>query len=291
MDLRDSLELLYARHNRRDLVPPDPLQFVYHYTRPADREVVAFLASALAYGRVRQIERSLRDLLARLGDRPAEVAMAVGPAERRRLEGFRHRFTAGNDVADLLEALGWAVREAGGLEGFFLRGHDPADPTVVPAMDRFCGSLLEWSASRHGGSVSQGLPYLLARPSSGSACKRLNLFLRWMVRHDAVDLGLWAGVDPRKLVVPMDTHMGRICRLLGLHGRRSMSITTALQVTRRFAEISPEDPVRYDFALSRIGIVRGCVGRPGRVCQTCDLTPFCGARRTQKTGPSRPKTT
>jgi len=92
-----------------------------------------------------------------------------------------------------------------------------------------------------------------------------------------VDLGLWTGVDPSRLVVPMDTHMGRICRLLGLYQGRSVSMATALQVTRRFAAISPADPVRYDFALSRVGIVGGCTGRPGRACGTCKLAPFCDA--------------
>lgn len=285
MNLAGLLDRLYAQYNRRDRVPPDPLQFVYRYTDRADQEVVAFLASGLAYGRVGQIDKDLTDLLARLGDRPAEAAITGGPGLRRRLEGFRHRFTTGSDVADLLEVLGWAIREAGSLESLFLRGHDPAAPTVLPALDRFCGALLEWSASRRRSRDARGLPYLLARPTGGSACKRLNLFLRWMVRRDQVDLGLWTGIDPSRLVVPMDVHMGRICRLLGLYQGRSVSMTTALQVTRGFAAISPADPVRYDFALSRIGIVGGCIGRPGRACGTCILAPCCAAAKDQKNRP------
>jgi len=275
MDLKGLLERLYARYNHHELIPPDPLQFVYQYTDPADQEVVAFLVSGLAYGRVEQIAQSCTNILERMGTSPADFVRSFRPSYRRHLKGFKHRFTTGEDIADLLEVLGWAIREAGSLEGFFLAGYDPADSTVLPALDRFCASLLEASASRHGGRISPGLPYLLVRSSAGSTCKRLNLFLRWMVRRDDVDPGIWITVDRSKLVVPMDVHMGRLCRILGLYDRKTVSLSTALQVTARFAEISPDDPVRYDFALSRIGILEDCTGKQRPQCRGCEIEPFC----------------
>jgi uncharacterized protein (TIGR02757 family) len=255
-DLKAILDQLYTRYNHRRLIPPDPLQFVYRYDLAADREVVGFLASALAYGRVEQITRSLEDLLGRMGEHPSGFVLSFGQPQRKDLRGFRHRFTTGTDLADLLEVLGWAIRRVGSLEALFLLGHDPREPTLMPALERFTGSLLERFASQHGGRVSPGLGYLLSRPSGGSACKRLNLFLRWMVRRDNVDPGPWTRLEQRNLVVPLDVHMVRLCRMLGLHSHRSASLSTAIEVTGGFARIEPDDPVKYDFSLCRLGMKR-----------------------------------
>jgi uncharacterized protein (TIGR02757 family) len=273
--LKPILDALYAKYNHRRFIPPDPLQFVYQYTVPADQEVVAFLASSLAYGRVEQIAKSLQDLLGRMGRHPADFATALSPSRRQILHGFKHRFTSGEDVADLLDALGWAIREAGSLEAFFARGYRPAEPTIIPALDRFCASLLDRSASQGDSRPGSGLSYLLARPAAGSACKRLNLFLRWMVRKDEVDPGLWTAIDRRRLVVPLDVHMGRLCRILGLHDRKTASLPAAIQVTRGFARIEPDDPVKYDFAVSRIGILEDCTGRQRPQCRDCGLGRLC----------------
>jgi uncharacterized protein (TIGR02757 family) len=253
-DLKDLLDRIYDRHNHRRFIAPDPLQFVYRYDRASDREAVGFLAAVLAYGRVEQIARDLEDLLARMGDHPGEFVLSFDASARQRLKGFKHRFTTGDDVADLVEVLSWAMAGAGSLEAFFLRGDVPQDPTLMPGLERFTRSLLERSASLHKGRTSRGLQYLLSRPSAGSACKRLNLFLRWMIRSDDVDPGAWARFDRRRLVVPLDVHMNRLCRVLGLHNRRTASLSAALQATRGFAHIAPDDPVKYDFSLCRAGM-------------------------------------
>jgi uncharacterized protein (TIGR02757 family) len=127
----------------------------------------------------------------------------------------------------------------------------------------------------HGGPIFAGLNYLLANPSRGSASKRLNLFLRWMVRSDEVDVGLWTCVDKAKLIVPIDVHMGRLCRILGLHNDKTISLSTALKVTRAFAEMEPDDPVKYDFALSRIGILENCNAQRRVECESCELNSIC----------------
>jgi uncharacterized protein (TIGR02757 family) len=117
--------------------------------------------------------------------------------------------------------------------------------------------------------------YLLCDPANGSACKRLNLFLRWMVRDDDVDAGIWKKVDKAKLVVPVDVHMARLCRFLKLYKRKTVSLSAALEITQAFAEIEPFDPVKYDFALSRIGIVEDCNGAYRPQCEDCELLEFC----------------
>jgi uncharacterized protein (TIGR02757 family) len=268
------LEKLYAKYNHRVFVPPDPLQFVYRYTEHRDMEIAAFLASALAYGRVRQIERSLIQLFDRMDSAPFHFTSHFAEAGRAKLRSFKHRFTTGGDVSDLLALFRRVLDDYGSLESFFALGYHCEDATILPALSRFCDSLCQM----HGGLASAGLNYLLANPSRGSASKRLNLFLRWLVRRDEVDLGLWERIDRAKLVVPMDVHMGRLCRILGLHDDKTVSLSTALKVSRAFARMNPEDPVKYDFALSRLGILEECTGRPCPACGACELRRLCAKR-------------
>ena len=265
------LEKLYARYNHRVCVPPDPLQFVYRYAERRDMEIAAFLASALAYGRVRQIERSLIQLFDRMDNAPYYFTSHFDSSARAKLRSFKHRFTTGDDVADLLSLFRRVFDDHGSLESFFASGYCREDATILPALSRFCDFLCQM----HGEQVPAGLSYLLANPRRGSASKRLNLFLRWMVRHDEVDPGLWKSIDPAKLVVPMDVHMGRLCRLLGLHDDRTISLSTALKVTRAFTRMNPADPVKYDFALSRIGILEDCHGQRRAECEFCELDNVC----------------
>jgi len=273
--IREVLERLYEKYNRCELIRPDPLQFVYRYSERPDMEIAGFLAAALAYGRVEQIERSAANLLERMGASPYGFVADFGNKERQRLRGFKHRFTTERDISDLLTVISRVLKKHGSLEGFFLEGCGPEDENIVPALCRFCDSLCAMHAKRHGGRVSRGLKYLLASPSRGSASKRLNLFLRWMVRSDDVDAGLWKSVDKARLVVPVDVHMGRLSGILGFHDRKTVSLGTALGVTRSFAEIEPADPVKYDFALSRIGIIGNCTGQLRKGCELCGLYGFC----------------
>jgi uncharacterized protein (TIGR02757 family) len=269
--LKAVLEKLYDKYNRRELIKPDPLQFVYEYSKPTDMEIVGLLAACLAYGRVEQIESSLRNLLGRMGRSPFDFVANFTHKDRPRLRGFKHRFNTGDDISDLLVLLRNALVEYGSIEQFFLLGLGPTDENVVPALSRFCDLLLEM----HPGPRSKGLAFLLAGPNHGGAAKRLNLFLRWMVRSDDVDAGLWHFVDKSKLIVPVDVHMSRLCRILGFHNRNNVSLKTAVEITRNFAEISPTDPVKYDFALSRIGILENCTGRRRDDCNACELLPWC----------------
>ena len=247
--LGDSLEELYAGLNRREHVHPDPLEFLYRYADGPDREVVGLVASSLAYGRVKQILKSVEDALGRLGPTPARFAADSSKSElSAALAGFRHRFATGDDLAALLSGAGRIVRQHDTLGDRFSALVDDTDETVLPGLRAFAAELVE-------GAGTPG--HLLPCPDRGSACKRLHLFLRWMVRCDEVDPGGWDGVSPAKLVVPLDTHMHRISLALGLTRRRSADLATALEITRAFRELSPEDPVKYDFALTRLGIWKG----------------------------------
>ncbi len=273
--VKDVLERLYEKYNHHSLIKPDPLQFVYKYRRKADMEIAAFMASALAYGRVGQIEKSLTDLFGRMGNSLYDFVMSFGERDQIKLKDFKYRFTTGQAISDLLKLLKNILKRFNSIEIFFVQGYHSSDKNIIPALSRFCNSLLEIHSKSNNGQVSKGLSYLLARPETGSVCKRLNLFLRWMVRDDDVDTGLWKEVDKRGLIVPVDVHMSRLCRVLGLYNRKTVSLSAAVEITNSFAEIEPNDPVRYDFALSRIGIIENCNGNFRPECKSCELAELC----------------
>lgn len=255
---RPALEALYARYNRRELIHPDPLEFLYRYDDPLDREVVGFVASSLAYGRVRQILASVGKVLDRMGPSPRRFLADRRPAGLRHdYRDFKHRFTAGDQLAALLAGMRSVLRRDGSLEACFLAGSKRTrggDGVVLSGLTH----LVERITSEGG---LQGGSMLLPSPVRGSACKRLNLFLRWMVRQDDVDPGGWKALPPAALIVPLDTHMHRISLQMGITKRKQADLRTALEVTARFRSLAPDDPVRYDFALTRLGILPG--GRLG----------------------------
>jgi uncharacterized protein (TIGR02757 family) len=270
IQLENVLEKLYARYNHRRLIAPDPLQFVYRYSEPRDMEIAALLAAILAYGRVAQIEKSVTRLLDFMGKSPFQFILKFNKSKTAGLKNFKHRFTTGEHLADFFVLLKIVLAEFGSIEKFFIKEYNPSDPNIIPALSKFSDNLL----SMHTKS-SKGLKYLLPNPKDGSVCKRLNLFLRWMVRNDRVDTGLWKSVDKSKLIVPVDVHMGRLCKLLGLYRRKTISIAAALEITESFRFIEPNDPVKYDFALSRVGILDNCTGRHRAGCEFCELFRFC----------------
>ena len=274
-DIVNILDKLYEKYNQRKFIPPDPLQFVYKYKKDRDREIAGFFASALAYGRVEQIEKSLSNLFNRMGTSPFGFVQNFDTAAAGKIAGFKHRFNTDNDIGAVCRAVRKALAKYGTLENFFLEGYNKDDENILPALESFCAGLIAFAGKRSGA----GLEYLLSRPSKGSACTRLNLFLRWMVRNDAVDPGIWKNVDKSGLIVPMDIHMTRLTKVLGFHSRKTVNLKGALEITNEFAGICPADPVKYDFALSRIGILEDCSGKYRQACELCELFGFCKKRK------------
>lgn len=274
-ELHEVLEGLYHKYNRFERIKPDPLQFVYRFPEPRDMEIAGFLAATLAYGRVRQIERSVDNLLNRMGHSPFDFVLNFTDSKRQKLLGFKHRFNGADDICQLLVLLRGVLQQYGSIEACFARGLEPEEANIIGALSRFAGGLLQKHRRDTGTVASKALRYLLSDPANGSPCKRLNLFLRWMVRGDHVDAGIWTSVDKAKLIVPMDTHMARLCRILGLYDTKTVSLAAAVRITEGFAALERDDPVKYDFALSRIGIVEDCNGRYRPKCDDCELLEFC----------------
>lgn len=259
--LKQLLDDLHRRYGRAELLATSALSIPHRYSRPEDREIAGFVAASLAYGNVSQIQRSADAALETMGSSPSRFIRLFDPVrDAHRFRDFVHRFNSGVDLAVLCHFLHQAIETRGSLQAFFLEGYDPAHEDIGPALISFIERALSLDVSPFYPSgelpAKAGVRFFFPSPAEGSACKRLNLFLRWMVRRgDEIDFGIWTAVSPAKLILPLDTHVARIVRQLGLTKRKQANWRMATEVTRRLRAFDPEDPVKYDFALCRVGVL------------------------------------
>ncbi len=238
-------EKVYREYNRPEFIHPDPLEFVWRYKSPADRETAGLIAACLAYGNVNQILKSVEKVLGPMGPSPAAwLAKADKALIKKTFAAFKHRFTTGAELAVFLLNIKEARAAHGSLEALFLKGLDAREATVEKAIYAFI----------NGFNTCGCAPSLTPCPELKSSFKRVNLYLRWMARKDAVDPGVWQRVPAAGLIVPLDTHMRQVAMRLGMTARKDTSMKTASEITAFFRKISPGDPVKYDFALTRAGI-------------------------------------
>ena len=277
-DGRDRLEALYRTFDHAESAA-DPVHIVRRYRRAADREVVGFCAAALAFGRVASVLQSIESLLDVMGPAPARFVRHFEPVrDSARIEPLVHRWIRGRDLVALLLVLQRMLRDSGSIEAFFVAGDDPASPDVSTGLDAFCRRALETDLhAAYGRPIPKrpGVCYFFPRPSGGSACKRLNLFLRWMVRKDAIDLGVWTRVSSSRLIVPLDTHVIRLGRCLQLTRYRSPGWRMAAEITASLRALDPEDPVRYDFSLCHVGMMNACGYGRAQADRHCPLRGLC----------------
>ena len=235
----------------------------------SDREVVGLIASSLAFGNVVAIRASVARVLETLGPSPARtIDRARRSTLDRRLAGFVHRVYRGPHVATMLARAAAVRRREGSLGNALARRLDAGTPLRE--------ALADWADDLRGPAPERGLAHLVPDPRAGSACKRLLLYARWMIRPaDGVDLGLWP-ISPAHLVIPVDTHVHRIAKNLGLTERRDASWRTAEEITARLRRLDPDDPVKFDFALCHLGVSRQCPSRrdPSK-CEACLLQRVC----------------
>jgi len=240
---RSQLDKLYRKYNRREYVHPDPLEFLFNYPDAGDMEIAGLVAALLAYGRVGQILKSVHTILNITGDSPRDFLLSHSHRDlQRHFAGFKHRFATDDHLVALCRGIQKVLRQYGTLNECFLAGMKKSDKTVIPALTHFVQELDCLGA------------HLVPDPKKGSACKRLMLYLRWMVRKDSVDPGGWEGVPKSKLVIPLDTHMAQVGRAWSLSRRKSADMRMALEITDGFRAVAPRDPVKYDFCLTRFGI-------------------------------------
>lgn len=292
LQLKTSLDRLYDAFNAPDSAF-DPIQVVRRYPRLEDREIVGFIASAVAFGRVASVVSSTTAICEVLGDRPAALLRRFNPAVHgRRLRPLVHRWTRGDDFVALLWILRAFLEEHGSLERAFAAGLADDDEDVGPAIESFCTRARDVDLSAAYGrpagrpGLQSRLPavyYFFPRPSTGSACKRMNLYLRWMSRTDGVDPGGWTAVPASKLVIPLDTHIIRVGRCLKLTRYKSPGWKMAADITASLRKLDPQDPVKYDFSLCHLGMMGGCGFGTGNREHVCQLAGVCQAKPGQFT--------
>lgn len=273
--LKPLLDAFSARPELSERKRFDPIEFPGRFSDPRDVEVAGLLGAALAYGRADLFKPKVDSLLSVMGGSPAAfVAELNAPRAAKLLDGFVYRFNLGADVAVLLLGMGAVLRERGSLEAAFV------GETQHARLSSFCSTIRESAPLREilrRVGPTRGLAHLLPSPLGAGAAKRLNLYLRWMVRGpDGTDFGVWKRVKPAELVIPLDTHVMRMARLLGLTARKDATWRTAEEVTASLRLLDPADPVRYDFALCHYGMSGACPAVPVRVnCVRCELKMAC----------------
>jgi uncharacterized protein (TIGR02757 family) len=278
--LKDRLEFLYGDYNRVESAT-DPIHLVRPFTRKDDREIAGFCAAALAFGRVASVINSITTLLRIMGPHPAAFVRQFDPsAPHPELRQMVHRWIRGVDVAALLWILRQMLERHGSIEGFFVEGFSAEHEDVGPALDSFSTRALALDMHRAYGRVPKrpGVCYFFPRPSAGSACKRLNLFLRWMVRADEIDLGVWTRVPAAKLIVPLDTHVIRLGHCLRLTKYSSAGWRMAADITGTLRALDPRDPVRFDFSICHVGMMNACGYGRRQGDSQCPLKGLCHPR-------------
>ncbi|MDE2880859.1 MAG: TIGR02757 family protein [Acidobacteriota bacterium] len=281
---REAVDRVYRRHGAGSL-GSDPLQFPRRFRRADDREIAAFFAASLSYGNARAVCSSLERVFAWTGPHPARFVREFEPErEASALGGFRHRWSSARDLIQLAVMLRGILEQHGTLEALFGRGvvrGSGGRVDLAASIARFRRAALAFyeAPAETEGASRPGPRYFFPDPRT-SAAKRTTMFLRWVVRpDDGLDLGLWDCLHPRDLVAPLDTHMFLIARRLRLTRRKTPAWQAALDLTRGLRRLDPEDPVKYDFALSRLGIVEGCPRHHrSEPCELCGLLGRTGQR-------------
>lgn len=242
-ELREFLDRKAAQYNRPAFIQEDPIAVPHEYQQREDQEIAGFLTATIAWGRRPRIVESGRRMMALLDGAPAQFVREHEPRDLQRLERFVHRTFQPVDFRYFLSALQRLYRAGDGLRGAF-QGKD-AEAAIIHFREAFFGAPHPSRTQKH-----------VSDPRKNSACKRLNMFLRWMVRHDrqGVDLGLWQHLQPHQLSLPLDVHSGRVARRLGLLQRRASDWKAVREVDASLRRLDPHDPVRYDFALFGLGI-------------------------------------
>ncbi len=273
--IKPHLERLLKKFDKSYLAP-DPLAAAQGISSPVDMEVALLIAALFAYGRAELIQQNVANILLHMGPSPAKFCDSfIKTPPYGWMKGFKYRFNTREDLAALVKAIAVARERHGSIKNLFLMYDNPDEETILPGLTGMAKALRKYSGKR-----SSGIKYLISDPASGGASKRWNLFLRWMVRKDEVDPGPWHGsVSTSRLIIPLDTHVARIARLLGMLERKSNDGKAALALTRVLRKLDPDDPVKYDFAICSYGKLGYCVRKiDPEKCGECDMEAICSRR-------------
>lgn len=263
-----ALDAINERFLKPEYLASDPIEIPASYQKKEDVEFTALLCALFAYGNVPAMKSFLTRLFARMGKHPADRA-AGGNVDT---TGLYYRFQSGEDVQNLIHALGRIIK-VGSFPFFEPMAGYPGDSTQV-RIDSLQKNLMDFVPKKE---RTRGIVHILGSGGGNGARKRYCMFLRWMVRREFPDFGFYRSFRPEELIVPLDVHIGKLAKNLGWQTRKNSSWKTSLEITENFRKIAPEDPLKYDFALSRLGILRECRSKfVPELCHACELRENCG---------------
>lgn len=254
--LRNFLNRLYSQFDFKEYVRRDPIELLHRYKYPEDIEVVGLIASSLAYGRIDLFKPVIENILALMGDRPSQYVIKFSPEkELHNFKKLNYRMTRGVDIACMIYGICKIIKEYGTLKQMFYSFYKKSNYDIKGALNQMTKFLCTIDTTPIYGKkiYPRSYLFLFPFPFKGSPCKRLNLFLRWMVRSgDGVDMGIWDDIPKNKLIIPLDTHISRAANYLSLSNRKNPSWDMAREITEALREIDPDDPVRFDFSLCHL---------------------------------------
>lgn len=265
----DFLEQIVKKYNRRDYLDTDPVSIVHKIKGEKSRETAAFISSVFAFGNVKTIKASILKVLHPMGNNvydfikhyeklQHESLLNSKKSQRSKLylfQGIGHRFIKGNDISCLVNTLHFVLKEYGSIENLFMQ-YFTKENNLRKSLEVFTKNIREIYCRNNSDFCERTLRFMLPSPKNGSACKRMNLFLRWMVRKDEIDFGIWKGIKKNELIIPLDTHIARISKSLGFTKRKTLGWNMASEITENLKKFDPLDPLKYDFALTRIGMLK-----------------------------------
>jgi uncharacterized protein (TIGR02757 family) len=259
-ELKAFLKGLSETYSDRKFLRDDPIYYVHQYKDPADQEIAALISASLAFGNVKAVQASVQKILGLMGASPRAYILSFNPqTEAGRYGDFVHRWVRGGDIVLLMAWLNGVLKKHKSLKALFLKHHHREDKDIKPMLEKVTAGILEdLPPLLHARAASRGFRYFFPSPKDGSPCKRLNMFLRWVVRpKDGFDLGLWPEIPASKLIIPLDTHIFQFALRHKLSAYKNPRWEMAVEVTEFLKELSPEDPVRYDFPICHHGMTVG----------------------------------
>ena len=248
------LESKYKEYNTDSFIELDPVCIPHRFTSKQDIEIMGFIAAVLAWGQRKTIINKCTELIERMDGTPYQFITQHADTDLKQLEGFVHRTFNDTDLLYFVFALKELYTEFTSMEDVFLKGMNKSAANTEGGLIAFRNYFFSFEHP-------QRTRKHISSPETKSACKRLNMFLRWMVRKDkkGVDFGIWTKIQPAQLVCPCDVHVDRIARKLGLITRTQVDWQTAVELTENLKKFDPKDPVKYDFALFGMGVVEGMI--------------------------------
>lgn len=246
MITKNELDKLVEKYENEDFIKDDPVQFIHKFKTKKDTELAGFIASLLAYGSRQQFIKKLNQLFEIAQNEPLNFIQNFEPEL---IGDFNYRFGKPNDFIAIFEILKKLYNTSDGLEELFEHGYKQGK-IFENVVDYFYNS----SANNLKITAGQGFYHMIPNPHNGGAMKRMCMYLRWMVRKSPVDVGIWKFMTPSELYIPLDVHVGRVSREMGLLTRKANDFKAVIELTENLKKLCPEDPIKYDFALFAYGV-------------------------------------